>query len=258
MRVTVCELPENQRAFEHAWEQLSQHVQMQESDLIVLPEMPFAQWVPAAQNTDTESDTWERAVNQHDNWVDRLNELNSAAVLSTRPIICDGTRLNEGFIWTPHDGYQAVHHKYYLPDEAGVWERSWYSPGDGTFEVFEYNGARIGVLICTELWALDQVREYGQKNVDLIVTPRATESATLDKWTAGGRASAVAAGAFSVSANRVSTAKDNLDFGGGSWIIDPDGEIHARTSQKQPFETVKVDLKAAEEAKSTYPRYALD
>lgn len=90
------------------------------------------------------------------------------------------------------------------------------------------------------------------------MTPRATESATLDKWIAGGRASVVAAGTFSVSANRVSTATDNLDFGGGSWIIDPNGGVLVQTSQKQPFETIDVDLEVAEEARHTYPRYTLN
>jgi len=44
-------------------------------------------------------------------------------------------------------------------------------------------------------------------------------------------------------------------FGGQGWIIDPDGNVLAVTSDAEPFATGDVDLAQSAEAKTTYPRY---
>ena len=68
-------------------------------------------------------------------------------------------------------------------------------------------------------------------------------------------AAAVLAGAFCLSSNRVGPNSEGGPFGGMGWVIDPDGEILALTSEDAPFATVDIDLGAAEHAKATYPRY---
>ena len=48
------------------------------------------------------------------------------------------------------------------------------------------------------------------------------------------------------------------DQGGGSWIIDPDGEVLGLTTADEPFLTLDLDLALADLAKKTYPRYVAD
>jgi N-carbamoylputrescine amidase len=61
-----------------------------------------------------------------------------------------------------------------------------------------------------------------------------------------------------LSSNRSGLSKDGeIRFGGNGWIIDPDGKVLGVTSSKEPFLTIDIPLTAAEEAKLTYPRYAL-
>ena len=91
----------------------------------------------------------------------------------------------------------------------------------------------------------------------LIATPRATPRTSLERWLVGGRATAITAGAFSLSSNHVASAADPVHLGGQGWIVDPEGEILGLTSQEQPFVTVEIDLGIAEQAKHTYPRYAI-
>ena len=45
MRVTVCEMPDNRKAFETAWEELIAYVRKQQSELVLLPELPFYPWI---------------------------------------------------------------------------------------------------------------------------------------------------------------------------------------------------------------------
>ncbi len=88
----------------------------------------------------------------------------------------------------------------------------------------------------------------------MIVTPRAKERASLEKWLVAGRSAAVVSGAFCLSSNRSGEGR-NTDWGGQGWIIGPDGEVLGLTSKEQPFITVEIDLSEAECAKQTYPRY---
>jgi N-carbamoylputrescine amidase len=198
---------------------------------------------------------WQAAVDAHESWIARLSELAPAFVLGTRPVNDNGRRRNEAFAWDQQQGYRALHHKYFLPNEDGFWEAQWYERGDGSFQVAECGSARVGFQICTELWALDQSRAYAQQGAHVIAAPRATPYSTLEKWIVGGRAAAVCAGAYALSSNHVSSAQSAVHLGGQGWIMDPDGEVVRLTSRAQPIVTAEIDLALAEHAKTTYPRY---
>jgi N-carbamoylputrescine amidase len=254
LSVTVCELSEDRVAFDADWVRLVEHARDHRSDLVALPEMPFAGWVAVSPAFDRQD--WDAAVRQHDTWLPRLSELAPATVIGSRPVTRDGVRLNEGFTWSPAGRYAAVHDKRFLPDEDGYWEATWYARGADRFDLAEAAGARVGLLICTELWSLGHAQRYGQRGAQLIVTPRATGRDTVEKWIVGGRAAAIVSGAFSVSSNW-SAAEGGGDFGGRGWIIDPDGRVLALTTREQPFATVAIDLDVADAARQTYPRYSL-
>jgi len=253
MKVTVCELPSERSGFEPAWARLVDHVATSESDVVLLPEMPFYRWL--CQTKEVDPSAWRRAVEAHDQWLDRLHELSSATILSTRPVVDDGTPLNVGFFWEAAKGTVDVHAKRYLPDEPGFWEASWYRRGDGDFSLAHTSNAAVGFLICTELWFPQHARDYGQRGAQIIVCPRATPTATAPKWVAGGQAAAVISGAFCLSSNLAGTTAEGGDFAGVGWIIEPEeGEILGLTSSDDPFLTVDVDLVRADHAKTTYPR----
>ena len=118
----------------------------------------------------------------------------STLVLGSEPVTRHQQRLNEAFAWTQAAGYRPAHAKYYLPDDDGFWEASWYQRGDGVFAPIQSGALRVGFLLCTELWFMHHARAYGKAGVHIIASPRATGKLTLDKWLAGGRASAVVAG----------------------------------------------------------------
>ena len=253
MKVTVCELNDKPDDFAHEWEQLVAHVKTQSSHLVLLPEMPFYPWF--AFTPDFDPNVWQSAITAHEVWQERLSELAPAIVLGSRPVDREEQRLNEGFVWEKQGGYRVAHHKYYLPNEPGFWEASWYSRGEGKFTLVQCGGARIGFQICTELWSMEHARLYGKEGAGIIVTPRATAKASLDKWLTGGRTAAIISGAFSLSSNRVGSDRNSVHFGGQGWIVDPDGKVLGLTSREQPFITVEIDLNMAERAKQTYPRY---
>jgi len=257
MKVTVCELRNDAHGLELDWKALVEHVKSEKSDLVLLPEMPFYPWV--AGTSKVESGIWEQAVITHDQWIPRLSELAPTIVAGSRPVIQSGKRHNEGFIWEPDSGYRSSHVKYYLPDEEGFWEASWYERGKRDFTVVQCRGIKVGFLICTELWFFEHAREYSKQDIHLLVCPRVTPKSSVDKWNAGGRAAAVVSGAFCLSSNLSGPNIESIEFGGAGWIIEPEeGSVLGMTSPNKPFLTVEIDLEKAEKAKRTYPRYVSD
>ncbi len=257
MKLTVCELPNGPKDFSAAWERLVDHVGEHGSDLVLLPEMPFYRWL--SQTDEVDPTEWEQAVSAHDQWIGKLDQLTPATVISTRPVIADGIRTNVGFVWESGAEAEDIHAKRYLPDEPGFWEASWYQRGDGDFSIARTSKAKVGFLICTELWFTQHAREYGKSGAQIIVCPRATPSSTAPKWLAGGQAAAVISGAFCLSSNLAGTTAGGGDFAGVGWIVEPEeGKVLGTTSVNNPFLTVEVDLEDADRAKKTYPRYVVE
>lgn len=253
MKVTVCEL--DARQLEQEWSALKTHVRENQSDVLLLPEMPFAPWFAADSNVDPA--VWEQSVDAHVQWIKRLPELGVSVVLGTLPVNEDGARLNVGFTWTAEDGVSLVHAKTYLPDEAGFWEASWYDRGPVDFTVATVGDLCVGYLICTELWFSQHARDYANEGVHLLLCPRCTPKETVSKWIIGGQAAAVIGGAYCLSSNHAGEAHDT-QLGGTGWIADPDGELLGTTSADSAFLTVDIDLAKADHAKTTYPRYVID
>ncbi|HEU4529563.1 MAG TPA: carbon-nitrogen hydrolase family protein [Steroidobacteraceae bacterium] len=253
MRVTVTQMHDAPADFARDWVRLAEHVRLERSEVVLLPEMPFHPWFATHRTFDPKR--WQAALADHDAWEKRLGELGARHVLGTRPVDFGNERYNSAFSWDAASGVRMVHTKAYLPDEEGVWEASWYNREAPDFVPFPIAGAEAGFLICTELWALEQARCYAQENVSLLFTPRLTSAATRDKWLAGGRTAAVVSGAWGLSSNRYD---DSGRFGGQGWVVSPDGEVLGLTSAEVPFITADVDIEAAVRVKSTYPRYALD
>ena len=252
MKVTVVQLPEDQRYFEEAIMALAEHVQAKKSQFLLLPEMPFHSWV--AYDKPAQPAIWQAAVDAHTEWLSRLPSFGVDIIAGSKPVLENGSAYNDAFIFSA-EGEQFLHRKYYLPDEPGFWEASWYErAASPSFKAQKAGQTKVGAMICSDLWFGEHARGYARQGVHLLINPRATESGSVDKWLAGGRAAAVMAGAFCLSSNRYGEGR-GFQWGGTGWIVNPDGEVLATTSEDEPFVTKEIDLTQAEKAKSTYPRY---
>lgn len=247
LNVTVCELSDERDAFEKDWRHLVSHCKHHKSDLVVLPEMIFSSWFVESPSVDLS--VWDKVVEQQQNSLSLLADFYPSTVVGSIATTRAGRRLNESFLWNQE--YQPLRSKYFFPEEESYYERTWFHQGDGEFELSSYGDAKFGIALCTELWAVPKIQEYGRKGADMIICPRATMSATADRWIVGGQASAIVAGAYSISSNR--SGRNGL-FGGQGWIIDPDGKILGLTSKEEPFVTRSINIERARSAKHTYPR----
>ncbi|MEM7209024.1 MAG: carbon-nitrogen hydrolase family protein [Pseudomonadota bacterium] len=255
MNVTICQIDPREGFLEPCIEKLTDHVHHEKTDFLLLPEMCFSGWLAADQNPDPTR--WLQAVDDHARHIANLNDLAAEAVIGTRPIVNDsGSRRNQAYVWSKESGKaRGFHEKYYLPDEEGYWEHTWYERGLKEFDTTLINDVRVGVQICTEMWFFEWARHYAKARIDLLCVPRATPHGSTEKWLAGGQAAAVCAGAYCLSSNLWCPSGDKANCGGLSWVIDPEGNVLATTDTDNPFRTVEIDLEFARLSKSTYPRY---
>jgi len=250
MRVTVCELPHEPEALAAAWVALCEHTLRHSSEMVLLPE--FAMVEPVWQDRFFDTARWEAAQALAGSWLQRLPELRVTHVVGTRPVTIDGRPFNQGFLWSAPGTVLPLRRKFFLPDEPDSWEARWFDRGDSAFGEYHAGALSFGLNICTELWAVETYGRYAARGVPVILSPRATAAATTGKWLSAGVVAAVRSGAFSLSSNRV---EPTGVCGGVGWIIDPYGQILARTSAEEPFATTDIDLSLATSARADYPCY---
>ncbi len=253
MKVTVCELIDAPTLLEAQWQQLIAHARANTSELILLPEMPFSRWPCAEPFAAHSAQVWQAAVLEHQQWCERIAGLN-IPVAFTLPVQSAAGRFNRACLISGNQ-LSYGHDKYYLPDEPGFWEASWYSRGNGDFELLTVGSARLGFLICTEVWFQEHARHYAKRGVNIILNPRANYPEDQDIWQTGNRATAFVSGSYLLSSNLLPV---DADASAGGWVISPDGEVLAQTTAEQPFATVELDLQLAEAAKRRYPCYVAE
>ena len=220
-------------------------------DVALLNEMPLGPWIASEATFKDESAA--ASIASHESALQALREV-PAAVIGSRPI--RGTRklANEAFLLA--DGvYQSIHHKHYFPQEAGFFEETWFAPEQPGFDVAEYRGIRIGVLLCTELMFTEWARHYRRQGAHLIVSPRAS-GASMRHWHAAARLAAIVSGCYVLSSNRVSDSADSGPrFGGRGFAYSPTGDLLGETSAARPVLSANIDLALVADAQRNYPCY---
>src|SRR4051812_44489399 len=161
MDVTVCQLDSRDDHRPVGIAALTDHVARARPDVVVLPEMPFSQWLAAAPVRDPAR--WQRSVIEHDESIAGLTGLGATTVVASRPT---RRQRNEAFVWSATTGAVGVREKYYLPDDEGYREATWYDRGERRFDSCPVGRARTGVLLCSELWFLEWARHYARSGVE--------------------------------------------------------------------------------------------
>jgi predicted amidohydrolase len=230
MKVTVCELPAEHRAFHAAWDDAIAYVRRSGSEIVVLPRLTFDEWV--VESGRRSEGVIAEAAPAQDAWNHSLARLAPSLVLGSCTIEFGNERYEEGYFWEPEVGLRSVHARACDPDDQSQYSSHVLSE----FTPLEVRGMRVAFLIGNEVRDEAEAERYGREDVDLIVaTPPANREA-FTAWFDWARRAAAASRAFVVSSVR-SGAKH-----GWSAIIDPDGEVLVRTSASDAFCSRDLDL----------------
>jgi predicted amidohydrolase len=238
VKVTVCQLHNAGAALEQDWRALLAHANAQESELVLLPELPFSPWLAASAAFRAQS--WESAVAAHDRFEARFPEFGAAHLAGTRPVDFGNGRHNVAFVWDAQHGLRTRHAKSQLQNRQGSWEPIWYISSPADYTSIEIASSTCAFLIGVEILASEGLEQYARDGVTLILNPRSTAAADLKPWLDAARSAARRAHVCCASSNR---APD-----GAGWIIDPDGQVIATTDEVQPFVTVDLQFPALPQA----------
>ena len=142
--------------------------------------------------------------------------------------------------------------KLHIPEEPGFWETSHYSAGTEPARVITGAGLPIGIQICSDANRPEGSHLLGALGAEAILTPRATERRTYERWKTVFRANALTSAAYTLSVNRPRPEAGVL-IGGSSIAVAPDGTVLVETTD--PIALCRIDHAVVRQARKDYPGY---
>ncbi len=135
-------------------------------------------------------------------------------------------------------------------------DRGVFSPGD-RYSTCEWNGLRVGLLICYDIEFPESARALAQLGVDLLIVT----NGNMDPYGPTHRTAIMARAqenqAFALMVNRVGEGDGGLLFAGGSALVDPFGTLLSEAGREECRLTVELDLDQLAAARRDY-RYLDD
>ena len=157
--------------------------------------------------------------------------------------------------------------KMHIPDDPGYYEKFYFTPGDLGFKSTKTKYGKVGSLICWDQWFPEAARLTTLKGAEILFYPTAIGwhpkekkqfgKSQLEAWITIQRSHAIANGVFVAAINRIGlekTGKRKIHFWGNSMIIDPSGNIIAKSkSDKEEILITNIDLNKIETARNHWP-----
>jgi len=221
------------------------------AQLAALPELPLDPWYPATR--EVQDDEAEPPEGPRAQLLAEAARLAGVGLLGGA-IVRDpgsGRRLNRALLFDASGTLVATHDKLHLPSEEEFWESDHYEPGDEAAQPIDGFGLALGIQICSDLNRPEGSHLLGALGAEVILCPRATPPSSYARWLLVGRANALTSSAYVVSINR--PLEPGLPFGGGSFVVAPDGEVLLESAD--PVSMIELKREALTEARRDYPGY---
>jgi N-carbamoylputrescine amidase len=140
------------------------------------------------------------------------------------------------------DGSQVgLYRKMHIPDDPLYYEKFYFTPGDLGFQSFPTRFGRVGVCVCWDQWYPEAARLTALAGAEIIFYPTAIGWLQAEKeefgasqhnaWETMMRSHAIANGVFIAAPNRIGR-EGALQFWGGSFVSDPNGNLLAKAGQE--------------------------
>ena len=155
-----------------------------------------------------------------------------------------GFLYNTAAVLDADGSYLGKFRKQHLPNLPGFWEKFYFRPGNGGYPVFDTAVGKVGVYICYDRHFPEGWRALGLNGAQIVFNPSATSrSLSQYLWEIEQPAAAVANEYYIGAINRVGVEPlgDN-DFYGGSYFVDPRGQLVGDAASDTTDEVIVRDL----------------
>ena len=146
-----------------------------------------------------------------------------------------------------------TYRKVHIP-QIPLWEeRTYFSPGDKGFPVFDLGLAKIGVQICWDNFFPEGSRNLALQGAQIIFAPTAAAFASQQRWLKVIAGNAIVNGLFVMRVNRVGR-EPKQDFYGMSFCISPEGElVDEPTGLQEGILLVEIALEDVSRTRKEWP-----
>ena len=171
-----------------------------------------------------------------------------ALVYSLPDIQGDSWNITSTFV----DDAGTVRGSYVKVHLFGAGEKEVFSPGDRPATVIDYQGLKLGMIICFDVEFPEAVRAAALQGAQLLLVPTALGEGYESVSTTLVPARALESQLYVAYANHVGV-EDGFALGGGSVIADPFGHITAMGGQGEELLFARVDPQVLEKARAEVP-----
>ena len=199
------------------------------ADLLVLPELATTGY------TFTSTDEV-RSLSEPFETSESLNRLHAVATESSCAVVVGfAEKSEEGMFnsaaFLKPDGTKALYRKIHLYGSENIF----FKPGNIPFKVYDYNGIKLGMIVCFDWYFPESIRVLALKGAQIICQP----ANLILPWCQ--RAMVIRSienRVFSITANRYGSevrGEYSFTFTGESQIISPDGDVLAKAPKDNDF-----------------------
>lgn len=221
------------------------------AQLAVLPELPLNPWSPATRTPraeDAESADGPRTCLQQAAAKAAGIGLVGGSIL----INANGVRHNTALLINATGEIVGTWEKAHLPDEPGFWEADHYQPGETPLAPLNGLGFPLGLQICSDMNRPQGSHLLAAQGAEVILAPRATESATWHLWKPVLIATALTGCCWVATVNRP-RPEEGVLIGGPSFAVDPDGQVLIESTD--PVTVFSYDPSTRPGHERAYPGY---
>jgi N-carbamoylputrescine amidase len=198
-------------------------------------------------------------------------ELGVVIVASLFEKRAEGLYHNTAAILDADGRYLGKYRKMHIPDDPQYYEKFYFTPGDLGFRTWTTRFGKLGVLICWDQWYPEAARLTALAGAEILLYPTAIGWLPAEKaevgarqqaaWETIQRAHAIANGCYVAAVNRVgfeprpggTGPEDGLEFWGGSFVADPNGQVLARSGEQEDLLVVPCALEAVDSTRTHWP-----
>ena len=153
-------------------------------------------------------------------------------------------------LWISPDGkWQDTARMVHIAQNVNFYEQDYYTPAEDGFKVFSTPFGNVGIVICFDRHMPESIRSCALKGADLIIVPTANTKAEpmeLFEWEM--RVQAKQNQVFIAMCNRVGT-EDAMQFAGESLVIHPNGDVLAKTDDREQLLVCDIDLREVQKVR---------
>jgi N-carbamoylputrescine amidase len=131
--------------------------------------------------------------------------------------------------------------KMHIPDDPAYYEKFYFTPGDLGFTPIATSVGKLGVLVCWDQWYPEAARLMALAGAELLLYPSQWPESRLGHFHTLLAARAIENQVFTAGVNRAGRGS-SIQFGGGSTVIGPRGEVLAQIDGVAGYAEVDLDL----------------